>query len=615
MRTVEGFLLDLLSSTEDLINFLRAMVAVNAGFDGEDRVFLASLGEERTRRDESGDVVHFSPIQDSGNVVIDTVRDAHDAGPECIQVATDHGGRDAWLERGAEERTCAAAGNADHADAFRVEVGTGLDPIDHADDVPHAPSDHGLSEKQRRTGNRLAGLLVEALGFVFRIAAASESQRLYRERGHPVFHHLKRKVVFVENALGAILSLGIDADDVVNAAAVTRNADDGRRRLLCGVREQEVREDGHAGAALDNKLFAPITGKFARLERDGIERRLLLRKAAQEFDDLGRELFLPGFRLFAGTGLKSQFEGRGVVESERVADGIEIVDFDLVFKSIKRTFVRIWSIGSGFGRLNRSKHGGTCDGLTESAAGSFHGNHFMSADPNGTMGVMRSRVAVAALVFVAFSACSKKHVAPVPPPSAAGRGQTRTQAPAPPAGATERGIASWYGVPYHGRPAADGEIYDMEKLVAAHKTLPFQTMVRVRNLTNDKTVDVRIIDRGPFVANRIIDLSHAAANAIGMVGPGVAQVELTILSSPAGAAAQGWFGVQVGAFRDKANADRMVKNMTDAYGSAKEVVRQGDPPLWRVLAGREATTDAAEALAQRVRKEQNVAGAFVVRLD
>ena len=78
-----------------------------------------------------------------------------------------------------------------------------------------------------------------------------------------------------------------------------------------------------------------------------------------------------------------------------------------------------------------------------------------------------------------------------------------------------------YGHPYHGRAARpDSEIYDMETLVAAHRTLPFQTQVRVRNLSNEKTVDVRIIDRGPFVQGRIIDLSHAAAQAIDLIGPG-----------------------------------------------------------------------------------------------
>jgi rare lipoprotein A len=154
----------------------------------------------------------------------------------------------------------------------------------------------------------------------------------------------------------------------------------------------------------------------------------------------------------------------------------------------------------------------------------------------------------------------------------------------------------------------------MEQLVAAHRTLPFQTMVRVRNLANDKTVDVRIIDRGPFVAGRIIDLSHAAARAIELIGPGFGPVELTILSSPATAAAAR-FGVQVGAFRDRANADRMKQRMISEYGAANQVLRQGDPPLWRVLAGSEPSPDSAEVLAQRIRREQNVPEAFVVRLD
>jgi rare lipoprotein A len=154
----------------------------------------------------------------------------------------------------------------------------------------------------------------------------------------------------------------------------------------------------------------------------------------------------------------------------------------------------------------------------------------------------------------------------------------------------------------------------MEQMVAAHRTLPFQTMVRVRNLTNDKTVDVRIIDRGPFVNNRIIDLSHAAARDIEMIGPGVAEVELTILSSPA-AEEPAQYSVQVGAFRERANADRMQQSMSNTYGFAKEVIRQGDPPLWRVLAGREPSLEAAETLARRVRQEQNVPQAFVVRLD
>ena len=99
-------------------------------------------------------------------------------------------------------------------------------------------------------------------------------------------------------------------------------------------------------------------------------------------------------------------------------------------------------------------------------------------------------------------------------------------------GSTETGVASWYGHPYHGRRAANGEIYDMEQMTAAHRTLPFGTWVRVKNLNNDKTVDVRITDRGPFIGGRIIDLSHTAAVSIDMIGPGTAKVKITVIVAP-----------------------------------------------------------------------------------
>lgn len=222
-----------------------------------------------------------------------------------------------------------------------------------------------------------------------------------------------------------------------------------------------------------------------------------------------------------------------------------------------------------------------------------------------------TRCLVSILACAAFMAgCGKKKTAVVAPVLKTRPGP----APAPPVGTAERGLASWYGHPYHGRAAADGEIYDMETLVAAHRTLPFQTVVRVRNLSNDKSVDVRIIDRGPFVEGRIIDLSHAAAKEIGLIGPGVAQVEVTIMETPA-IPEPALFAVQIGAFREKANADRAERSMLAAYGAAKAVLRVGDPPVWRILAGRETSPDAAEALAARIRADQHEPQAFVVRLD
>ena len=182
-------------------------------------------------------------------------------------------------------------------------------------------------------------------------------------------------------------------------------------------------------------------------------------------------------------------------------------------------------------------------------------------------------------------------------------------------GSVETGVASWYGYPFHGRAAADGEIYSMEKLTAAHRTLPFNTWVRVVNLTNDKAVEVRIIDRGPFIDGRIIDLSHAAARAIEMVGPGTAPVRLEVLRSPPAAPGASVFAVQVGAFRDGRNATRYRGLMQTRYGAARMVLRGGDPELWRVLVGSEATESGARSLADRIHRETGEKLAFVVRVD
>jgi rare lipoprotein A len=124
-------------------------------------------------------------------------------------------------------------------------------------------------------------------------------------------------------------------------------------------------------------------------------------------------------------------------------------------------------------------------------------------------------------MLVLLSACSGKTV-PVTQPSRAN----------PSASAREfEGLASYYAEPYHGRRTASGEVFDTYKaMTAAHRTLPFNTVVRVQSMSNGKEVDVRINDRGPFIAGRIIDLSVRAARAIDMVRPGVVLVKLKIIS-------------------------------------------------------------------------------------
>ncbi len=169
-------------------------------------------------------------------------------------------------------------------------------------------------------------------------------------------------------------------------------------------------------------------------------------------------------------------------------------------------------------------------------------------------------------------------------------------------------------IPITEGPAADGEIYDMEKMTAAHRTLPFNTWVRVTNLTNGKTVDVRIIDRGPFIDGRIIDLSHAAARAIDLIGPGIAQVRLDIISAaPQPPSTPTLFAIQIGAFEDRGHADRVCNAMEEQFGTARVIFRQGPPSVWRVLVGAVSSLDDANVLADHVRTQTGEA--LVVRLE
>jgi rare lipoprotein A len=183
-----------------------------------------------------------------------------------------------------------------------------------------------------------------------------------------------------------------------------------------------------------------------------------------------------------------------------------------------------------------------------------------------------------------------------------------------PAGYLEEGNASWYGVPFNGRRASNGEIYDMYKLTAAHRTLPFETMVRVTNLNNGKSTTVRITDRGPFVDNRIIDLSLAAAREIESIGPGVVPVRVEVLTpgiDPTG----GFFTVQVGAFRDPGNAQRLRDRLNLSYSPI--LIQQYDSPdgtFYRVRVGKVSGEDAARQFGEQLRNREGVTP-IVVRLD
>lgn len=161
----------------------------------------------------------------------------------------------------------------------------------------------------------------------------------------------------------------------------------------------------------------------------------------------------------------------------------------------------------------------------------------------------------------------------------------------------ERGVASWYGPGFHGRLTASGERYDMHALTAAHRTLPFGTVLEVRNLDNGRSTQVRINDRGPFKKDRIVDLSLTAAQAIGMVGPGTARVELRTIVLGGG---DRRYVVQVGAFQEQALADNLVTRLRPDY---PEVAVRSDEVWHRVQLGAFDDPDEAAALARKLARQ------------
>lgn len=170
----------------------------------------------------------------------------------------------------------------------------------------------------------------------------------------------------------------------------------------------------------------------------------------------------------------------------------------------------------------------------------------------------------------------------------------------------EVGLASWYGKDFHGRKTASGAVYDMYQLTAAHKTLPLGTTVMVTHLNNGRSVTVVVNDRGPFIKGRIIDLSYAAAQAIGMAEEGVAKVRVEVMDkefipSPS---PEGPFAVQVGAFTDRSNASRLVEELQrkghDAYIA---VLKTPENTYYRVRLGKFRTREEAYQLASRLAQE------------
>lgn len=189
----------------------------------------------------------------------------------------------------------------------------------------------------------------------------------------------------------------------------------------------------------------------------------------------------------------------------------------------------------------------------------------------------------------------------------------------------QKGIASWYGHPYHGRKTSNGERYNMYDLTAAHKTIPFGTVVEVRNRDNGRRVLVRINDRGPFVRGRIIDLSKKAAQELGLIGTGTASVALYLANNDFKEWTEerdrrqtepivtnsGFWSLQVGSFQERERAFRLKERL--AFHDLPIFISQTDDGFWRVRVGR--FDGREQALGQIARIEAPDLQPWVVFID
>jgi rare lipoprotein A len=179
---------------------------------------------------------------------------------------------------------------------------------------------------------------------------------------------------------------------------------------------------------------------------------------------------------------------------------------------------------------------------------------------------------------------------------------------------TETGMASWYGAPYHNRRSSNGEIYNMNAMTAAHRTLPLGSVVRVTNVKTGQSALLKITDRGPFVDGRIIDVSYAAAKTLDIWQPGVARVKLEVLLTPVAIATGGRWAVQIGSFGEQKEASDMAAHLARRYQTAK--VDKFLSPVgdwWVRVRVQGDDRQRAEALAHET--ETPVGSVYLVRLD
>jgi rare lipoprotein A len=178
---------------------------------------------------------------------------------------------------------------------------------------------------------------------------------------------------------------------------------------------------------------------------------------------------------------------------------------------------------------------------------------------------------------------------------------------------SEVGYASWYGPNYNKKKAANGEIYDQDEMTAAHNTLPLNSIVRVVNLKNNQSTVVRITDRGPFVGDRIIDLSVAAAKAVNVYLPGTARVRLDVLETPHPIETGGRWCVQIGALQSQSDAIELKNRLLQRYSGAQVLQFKGPTGYWVRIRVPQDDKEKTRQVFQQTEVPEG--GVFMVRLD
>jgi rare lipoprotein A len=243
--------------------------------------------------------------------------------------------------------------------------------------------------------------------------------------------------------------------------------------------------------------------------------------------------------------------------------------------------------------------------------------------------------AFSALAFVA--GCGHKtqavHVPPPPPSIQAPAPSTATTAPSLPATApstteetaddafvashspiyTETGRASWYGPPYHNRRGANGQVFDQNAMSAAHRTLPMGSLVRVTNLQTGQSAVMRITDRGPFVPDRVLDLSVASAKVVGVWRPGTAQVRIDVYAAPKPIDEGGRWCVQIGAFSKEKEALKLEEHLEHKYHTANVIEFTGPTGHWVRIRPLNDDKGKAVEIAKELKPDEGEA--YLVRLD